>query len=446
VVVELLRGDERIGEYTAQGLVLKAGGPASGEPSRPAAPEAPAPAQEGPLRVFLDCTGVGCDYDFFRTEIDFVSHVRDRQDAQVLVLITPQATGGGGTEFTVRFVGRKNFRQIDDSLHYVARPAESEDQVRRALAEVLKRGLVRYVSHTPSADRLRISYATSPQEPGAPVKAHDPWNAWTFGTTLNGSLNSEESVHFISLHASLAANRTTEAWRINTSIQGRYSANRVAVSDTSTVTTVSRDFGADALVVKSLGAHWSLGVQTTLTSSTFLNQSLALRLAPAVEYNVFPYSQATQRQFTIQYSVGANGFDYTQETIFGKTSEALLDQKLLASLAIRQPWGAIATSVEGSFYMHDLNKRHGILATNLDLHLFGGFSLLLLGGLELVRDQLYLSSEGATEEEILLQQRQLATSFRYWSSIGFAYTFGSPFANTVNPRFGGSSGGMPIIR
>jgi hypothetical protein len=402
--------------------------------------------QEAALRVFLECAGFSCDYEFFRTEIDFVNHMRDRQDAQVLVLITAQATGGGGVEFTMNLIGGREFRGIDDSLHYTAGAAEPQDEVRRALAELLKRGLVRYVNHTPLAKGIRISYTAPTPEQAAPAAAHDRWKNWAFGTTLNGSINGEKSFSFIGINTSLSANRTTEAWKINSSLQVGYSENRVKVSGLPTIITVSRDYGLDGLVVKSINHHWSVGAQGTLTSSTFLNQSRALRLAPAVEYNLFPYSQSTRRQFTIQYSVGATASHYLEETIFGKTSEMLLDQKLVASIGFTQPWGSLATSVEGSHYLHDFSKRHGTAVSNVNLHLFGGFSLLLLGGLELVQDQLYLPKQDASEEEILLRQRQLATSFRYWSSIGFGYTFGSPFANVVNPRFAGTSGGMAITR
>jgi len=43
----------------------------------------------------------------------------------------------------------------------------------------------------------------------------------------------------------------------------------------------------------------------------------------------------------------------------------------------------------------------------------------------------------ATEEEILLEQRQLATQYDYFLSLGLRYTFGSIYSNVVNPRFGG---------
>ena len=41
---------------------------------------------------------------------------------------------------------------------------------------------------------------------------------------------------------------------------------------------------------------------------------------------------------------------------------------------------------------------------------------------------------------MLLQRRQLETSYRYFASAGLSYTFGSIYNNIVNPRFGGNGG------
>ena len=46
--------------------------------------------------IFFDCQTMGCrDLDYFRREIPFVDWVRDREVADVHVLVTSQATGGG---------------------------------------------------------------------------------------------------------------------------------------------------------------------------------------------------------------------------------------------------------------------------------------------------------------------------------------------------------------
>jgi hypothetical protein len=50
-----------------------------------------------------------------------------------------------------------------------------------------------------------------------------------------------------------------------------------------------------------------------------------------------------------------------------------------------------------------------------------------------------LEAGDATEEEVLLRQRELESGFEYNFRVGFSYTFGSIFSNVVNPRFGGST-------
>src|SRR5687768_17290937 len=149
----------------ALGLALRSEGQAQG------VPPVPKVRQEEALRVLLDCADFSCDQDFLRTEVNFVSHVRDRQNAQDYVLITRQETVAGGAEFTVNFIGQKEFRGAADTLSYASGPAESEDQVRQGLAQLVKRGLVRYANHTPLAQGIRISYDTSEVSPAHQMAA-----------------------------------------------------------------------------------------------------------------------------------------------------------------------------------------------------------------------------------------------------------------------------------
>jgi hypothetical protein len=59
-----------------------------------------------------------------------------------------------------------------------------------------------------------------------------------------------------------------------------------------------------------------------------------------------------------------------------------------------------------------------------------------------VKDQIYLSKGGATEEEVLLRLRQLGTDYRFFVRFGLRYRFGSIFNNVVNPRFERGGGGI----
>lgn len=398
-----------------------------------------------PLRVFLDCS-FSCDFDFLRTEIAFVDWVRDRQDAGVHVLVSTQATGAGGTAYTLRYIGLGTFAGTDDEQRFTTAPAESADRARRLMARHLKGGLVRYALRTPAGDRIAITYDAAPpagELPAAP--AHDPWNNWVFRSRLNSFFNGESSYSSLNLNGSLSANRTTEAWKTSLSVNTFYARTEFDLGAAGLSVNERRSHSANGLLVRSVTGHLSAGARASASHSTFENRDLALRLAPAVEYNIFPYAESTRRQLTLQYSAGVNWIDYIEETIFDRTSETLLDHSLRAGLGLRQPWGSVNTSLEGSQYLHDPSKYRLVLGGGVDLRLVRGLSLTINGSASRIRDQLHIQKGSLTDEQILLRLRQIETSYYYFGSVGLSYSFGSIYNTVVNPRFSGGGGGMTII-
>jgi hypothetical protein len=412
-----------------------------------------APAQQPPppdsaqptvkLRVFLDCGF--CDFDFMRTEIAFIDYVRDRQDAQIHILVTNQQTGGGGTEFTLHFIGQHELAKLADTLTYVSATNASPDDLRRGLARTIRLGLVRFYAHLGQGDRFDVTYTAPAEKPGASASSKDRWKLWVFRISANGYGSGEKSDNFVNLNGSVSANRTTEMWKSILSVNGNYGQSRFILSDGSKFNSYSHSYGFSDLIVKSLGHHWSAGQRGSWTSSTFLNQQHAIRFAPAVEFNFFPYSQSTRRMLTLQYSPGINFLRYQDTTIFDKISEVRADQTLTASIDLKQPWGSVSSSLEGAAYFDDFTQRHLVFFNSLDLHLFKGFSFFSFGQLSFLRDQLYLPRGDLSDQDRLLRLRQLATSYTYFINLGLSYSFGSIFNNIVNPRFGGTSGGFTII-
>ncbi len=123
---------------------------------------APAPAQApAPLRVFLDCQTLGCDFDYFRTSIPWLDWMRERRDADVHVLVTEEATGGGGTRYTLTFLGRGSLAGRQDTLALVLPAAATDDEKRKGLAQRIRVGVVEFAARTPLLDRLTVG-AESP--------------------------------------------------------------------------------------------------------------------------------------------------------------------------------------------------------------------------------------------------------------------------------------------
>lgn len=389
-----------------------------------------------PVRLYLDCSRFYCESDFYRTELPFVAHVRTRQDADVHLLVTTQQTGSGGREYTLLFLGQRRFEGMNDTLTHISSQTATEDERRTGLVGIMKLGLARYAARTSTGSRLSISFAAPPEgaAPGAP--ARDPWNYWTFRTNLNGSFDGESRFSSGSVRASLWGSRITEESKVQLWSNGSQSRQRFDVDSTRTIISRQSDRRTGGLYVRSLTPHWSVGGRASASASTYFNQNLHLRVAPALEYSLFPYSQATRRQLTILYTVGANHYNYRETTIFFKDEETLLDHRLMSSLDLKQPWGSLSFGVEGAHILTNRDQFSGQASGNADVRLLRGLSMNVRGRVSYVRDQIYLSAAGASPEEVLLRLQQLETNYRYFGSIGLSYTFGSIYNNVVNPRFG----------
>jgi len=404
------------------------------------------PEQEQGLKVFLDCPPFICDFDHFRREVAFVDYMRDRQDADLHVLVTTQPTGGGGREHRFHFIGLRQFEGRGDTLLYASRQTDTRDEIRARLTQVFKMGLMRYVVGTALADDIAITFrAQRRQRPTVPV--NDPWNLWVFRVRVGGEVEGETRQSQYSANGSLSASRVTENWKFDFEATGRYTRDRFELSDGEELISIIENYEFEALVVKSLGPHWSIGTQPSVSQSTRLNQDLALRIGPALEYSLYPYSESTRRQITFLYTIGVAAFNYEELTIFDHMSEVMGEQRLEISADFDQPWGSVNGSVEWSNFLNDFNKHRLELRSRLDIRIFRGLSLDLRGSVARVKNQIYLPREDISDEDILLERKQLGTDFEFNTNIGLSFTFGSIFNNIVNPRmqeefrgFGGGRG------
>ncbi len=230
----------------------------------------------------------------------------------------------------------------------------------------------------------------------------------------------------------------TPEWKIQLGASGDYKEDNYDYEDYS-IKSISKEKDLRGLFVKSLNEHWSIGSWIEASSSTYSNIEAHYMVAPALEYNFFPYSQSTRRQLRCLYRIGFHSVNYIERTIYDQTKENLFNESLTLTLEIREPWGSASTSLEGSHYFHDLSKNRLELRGFLSVRIFKGFSINLNGRYDRIHDQLSLPIGGASLDEILLQRKELATNYEYSIDIGFSYTFGSVYSNVVNPRFGGRS-------
>lgn len=406
--------------------------PAQGsQPGRPMPP----PPKPALLRIFLDCDH--CDGEFLRTEVAFVDYMRDRTDADVHVLVTTEHTGGGGTSWTLKFIGQNAYAGHEHVVTFITPQTATDDVQRKEMARILKIGLVAYATGTPAISSLNVTY-TKPAESTAAEKKKDPWNYWVFRLNMNGNLNGEELSSYKSYRFNSSANRTTENWKIGLSANRSENRNSYDLGDGEIFKSRSSSWSADGLLVKSAGPRFSIGVRTNASGSTYSNQDLVFNFLPTVEFDVFPYKENARRALTFSYAAGFQTANYTKETIYGKLHEALPRQRLSTGLSLRQPWGSIESSVRFTQQLNKLDRTNLGFFGEADVRLFKGFSFNVFGDYSRIRDQISLQKGDASTEDVLLRLRQLHSGYSYYIGFGISYSFGSIFNTIVNPRFNNS--------
>ena len=387
------------------------------------------------LNVFMEAT------DYVRKEIPYVNYVRDIKDAGVYIISTSQRTGSGGYEYTYFLVGQHEFQGMRDTISFVTTPDETTEGRRQKEVNTLKMGLMRYVSKTPLAKYMRISFS----EPLSETVSSDKWNSWVFKGSFNGYLNGRKTYNSNYLSGNISGSRITEDWKINLNAR-YYTNNSKYIIGEDVVKSHSDSKYLTSLIVKSLSDHWSFGGSTTLGSSSYSNKKIYYNLMPGIEYDLFPYSESTRRQLRLLYSAGISLVHYTDSTIYNKIKENLWLHTLSASYEVVQKWGSIDFTLSYSNYFHDWSKNNLSFDGFLSLRVAKGLNVNFGGGASLIHDQLSLVKQDLTYDEILLQRKEIASQYQYFTSFGFSYTFGSIYNNVVNPRFGNSGGGgMTII-
>lgn len=377
------------------------------------------------------------DISFLGEKINFAFFVTNEDQALVVVKIEEKSTVSGGKEFIITYSGRKGLNGISDELRYAPQPGETEENTKQALAKILEAGLIKYAAHTPVGENISIEYIHT-EEQVAAVK--DKWNYWLFSLNLYFGLNREKSIKGKSLSGGLSAQRITDEWKMRANIYSYYSETTFDMEDIGlSYTNITRNHNFDGLLVKSINDHWSVGAFCEASQNTYYNNKLSIELAPAIEYNIFPYIESEKRSFTFLFRLGYVHRNYWEETIYEKTKEGLAQTSLMADVEIYKKWGSIESSLTGSVYLKDLKNFTRNRLTwhfEIDVRLFKQLTFDIEWRVSMIHDQIFLERGGASYEDVLLRRKQLETFYDYSIEFGFGYSFGSLKSKVVNPIFG----------
>ena len=217
-----------------------------------------------------------------------------------------------------------------------------------------------YISHTPLAEDIVVNYSPETEKEITP---DDPWDSWVISLNLHGNINSQKSYDSYWAYGNVIVKRVTENWKIHTSLSTSYNENNYYYFDdndeiinSETISSYSRSQNAYCLLVKSIDDHWSIGGSSGILSSTYSNYNYQTSVHPAIEYNIFPYSESNSKELKFLYQVGWNFSEYNETTIYNYNAEGRFNQSLEISFEMKRPWGSIETDLTGSSYFFDFEK------------------------------------------------------------------------------------------
>lgn len=380
------------------------------------------------ISVFIDCDF--CDFDHIRQEIIWVNYARNSHDADVHVLISSEATGSGGSKVNLFLIGRHEFLGKSDTLYYYLAPDDTEEIQRSLLLRYLRIGLLPFLKNSPMLRYANVELTlpdTSSETPGK-------WDDWVFRVNTSGNINSNKNYLSYSISSSLSADRITEKFKTESSFSHNFSESKYRSEDYN-YRSINRSYSFFHRDVFSLNKHWSAGFWLGANSSTYSNLRFKTYLNPAIEYNLFPYSESSRRQLRMSYTVGPMYNTYHDSTIYGKTEELLFRHSLNVSTEFVQSWGRVWLNTSYANYLHDFSLNRLSFNSSVSLRIARGLELTMMSYFSLIHDQIALPKGEATPEEILLQQRELKTSYSFYLYGGLTYTFGNRYNNVVNPRF-----------
>ncbi|HUS87421.1 MAG TPA: hypothetical protein VMW76_09285 [Bacteroidales bacterium] len=402
--------------------------------SQEGTPGQPDDLRKDALNVYMEASS------FVKKEIPYINYVRDRKVADVVIINTRQGTGSGGREYTLFLEGQGEFKGMSDTISYITNPDDTEDLRREKEVNTLKMGLMRYILKTPLKKFIYIGFSEQIKD----EVESDKWNNWVFRASLSGRANGQQDRTSYSLTSSFSSTKITSDWKIDLDIN--YDLALEEINYDEYILSKRKSSEAELIIVKSLTDHWSVGGTSRIYSSIYSNYDLQFEFMPGIEYDIFPYSESTRRQLRILYTIGARYNNYRDTTRFFKTEELLWAHKIQTAFETVQKWGSIDMAATWSNYFHDFNLNNLSLYAGINLRVAKGLNFNVGGNYSFIRDQVHISKEDASVEDILLRLQEIATNYRFNINIGLSYTFGSIYNNVVNPRFGEAGRGGSFRR
>ena len=387
-------------------------------------------SQNNSIKLFLKCS---CDSNYIRDQINYIDYVRDQEDANIILEVYGDPNGNRG-KYSIYFIGKNIFIGMDNQLSFESHPKMTNDEIRSGLKDKIQTGILKYLVKTTDINDLNISI-TKPESNifDNDSLIVDKWKNWIFEISASGYYEKESSRKVNDFNGRFEVNRYTEDWRIETTLRF-FKRIEEFLSETNNFKSSRVYKGAYGKIVRSISDHWSTGIFYGLSEDSYENIKFSNNFSPAIEYSIFPYKDVVRREMVLEYKIGYRKNNYQSKTIYGKNDEFLGTHSFAFKTRYRQNWGDIYSRFSFFTYLHDNSKNRLTFDNYLNIRIFQGFSLRLGAEIRFIRDQINLAAGQASIEDLLLQQRSIATDFYNEFRLGLTYTFGSAFNNIINTR------------
>jgi len=357
-------------------------------------------AQDDRPNVFIDCN-TRCYSIYVKQEMTFVNYIQDRQVADVYILATDQRASGGSREIQFIISGQNRFEGMRDTIQFYREANISESVAREQYLKYLKIGLLPYVVQTSLIDNLEYDIDSDNLNVANSESLNlDPWKNWSFRVNGNAWLSGESNFRNANFSGGISGAKITDDIKLRIRSNFNYSQSSFTLSDGEVVSTTIFGNNQNLLYVKSISDHLSIGGELEAGSSTFGNTDFQAAFKPAIEYNIYPYSENSTRRFS--------------QT---------------------QSWGEISFFIRAEQFLHDPSLYKIVINPDFEFNIVKGLSLDFGGNVGFIRDRINIAQTEFSDEDIILQAIQLDTNFSYFTYFGFSYRFGTQNNSVVNPRF-----------
>ena len=385
--------------------------------------------------VFVDCQANDCFEQYLKQEVTYLDYVFDRQAADVHILVTDQNASAGSREVQCVFIYKEELGIASDTIIYYREANISDLDRQKQFVSTVKRGVLPLLIQSDLVDKITYDVDAPRDSIGSDSIIKDPWNYWSFEVGLSLNVSGESSFMQQGFFTNIAASRIRKESKTNIWTWYNYEESQFTLSDGEVVESFNRRLGAFGRHVWSINDHWSYGFVGFAGSSTFGNVDVELMGRAAVEYNIYPYSDNSTRRFTVRYSNGVAHNNYTEITIFDRLEETRWQHGVDVEFSQNQEWGTLSFDIEFDQFLYNPSLYSLSLNPNIELNVVKGLSLEFGGFISFVSDRINIAKGEISDQDIILQNRQLDTNFTYFSFFGFNYRFGSQNNNIVNPRF-----------